>query len=92
MSCMSYISYMSSMTYMTCMLLCHTPYVCISIWVSIEALGPQECSKLSNELENEICLKFEKCIKEPAIKCRNYHEMNMELNSHVQFHKIRPIF
>ena len=40
-------SNMSYMTYLTCMVLWHTPYVCMSIWVSKEALGPQECSQPS---------------------------------------------
>ena len=44
---MSDMSYMTYKTFMTCMVLWHTPYVCMSIWVSKEALGPQECSKPS---------------------------------------------
>ena len=46
MSCMSYMSYMLNMSYMiylTCMAFWQTPYVCMSIWVSKETLGPQEC-------------------------------------------------
>ena len=47
MTYMSYIAYMAYMSYMTCMVRCHTPNVCMSIWVSKEALGPQECSQPS---------------------------------------------
>ena len=49
MSCMSYMSNMSYMTYLTCMVLWHTPYVCMLILVSKEELGPQECSQPSLE-------------------------------------------
>ena len=38
---------MSYMTYLICMVLWHTPYVYMLVWVSKEALGSQECSQLS---------------------------------------------
>ena len=53
MTYMSDTTYMTYMTYMTCMVRCHTSNVCMSIWVSKEALGPQECSqpsKISNKI------------------------------------------
>ena len=40
-------AYMTYLTCMTCMVLWQTPYVRMSIWVSKEALGPQEWSQSS---------------------------------------------
>ena len=45
MTYMSDTTYMTYMIYMTCMVRCHTSNVCMSIWVSKEALGPQACSQ-----------------------------------------------